>query len=94
LTSLAVDDGVVVTWINRSNGPAKVMGVEFEARKSMEFLASGLKGLSLGANVTLIESSTKLSESRVDQYSGGLTTKYVQDAATLRSVSLISSIWT
>ena len=38
------------------------MGVEFEVRKSMEFLASGLKGLSLGGNVTLIESTTKLTK--------------------------------
>jgi hypothetical protein len=55
----------VVTWINRTNGTAKLMGVEFEARKSMEFLTDELKGLSLGANVTLIKSSTKLDKSEI-----------------------------
>ncbi len=55
----------VVTWINRTNGIAKVMGVEFEARKSLEFLTPEFKGLTMGANVTLIESSTKLSKSEL-----------------------------
>jgi TonB-dependent receptor len=55
----------VVTWINRSNGTAKVMGVEFEARKSMEFVASELKGLTIGANVTLIESEVTLTDSEL-----------------------------
>ena len=55
----------VVTWINRTNGAAKLMGVEFEARKSLEFLASEFKGLTLGANVTLIKSETKLTESEL-----------------------------
>ncbi len=61
LYSRTVDD-MVVTWINRTNGAAKVMGAEFEVRKSMGFLADGLKGLSLGANVTLIESTTTLTK--------------------------------
>ena len=54
-----------MTWINRTNGAAKLMGVEFEARKSMEFLAPEFKGLTLGANVTLIKSETKLSVSEL-----------------------------
>ncbi|HMJ64700.1 MAG TPA: TonB-dependent receptor, partial [Candidatus Binatia bacterium] len=54
-----------VTWENRTNGLSKLMGVEFEARKSMEFLWSGLRGLSLAANVTLIKSSTRLSDTEV-----------------------------
>jgi outer membrane receptor protein involved in Fe transport len=62
LYSISLSDDLV-TWINRSsNGPAKVMGVEFEARKSMDFIADELKGLTLGANVTLIESSTRLTQ--------------------------------
>jgi TonB-dependent receptor len=52
----------IVTWINRTNEPATVMGVEFEVRKGMEFLAPYFKGLSLGANVTLIESSVTLTD--------------------------------
>ena len=59
LISLSADDQQV-TWINRDNEPADLMGVEFEARKSMDFLSPRLQGLSLGANVTLIESSTTL----------------------------------
>lgn len=47
-----------VTWINRDE--AVLMGLELEARKSMAFLSEDLKGLSLGANLTLIESSTDL----------------------------------
>ena len=61
LISRTLDDGQV-TWQNRTNGAADLMGVEFEARKSMEFLWAEFKGLSLGANVTLIKSSTKLSD--------------------------------
>ena len=64
LTSLAADDSQV-TWINRENEPADLMGVEFEARKSLEFLSPRLKGLSLGANATFIESNTKLSDSEI-----------------------------
>lgn len=74
-TSLTDD---VTTWINRTNGTSKVMGAEFEARKSMEFLAPEFKGLTLGANVTLIESSTKLSETE-------LSTKRGVDRSTPRS---------
>jgi TonB-dependent receptor len=50
-----------ITWINRDTEPADLMGVEFEARKSMDFLSPRFEGLSLGANVTIIQSSTKLS---------------------------------
>ncbi len=51
-----VDLADSVTWINRDK--ATVMGVEFEARKSLEFLSSDLKGLTLGANIALIKSET------------------------------------
>src|SRR6185436_15911810 len=64
LISLSADDQQV-TWINRDNKPADLMGVEFEARKSMEFVSPLFKGLSLGANVALIESSTTLTESEL-----------------------------
>lgn len=57
LFSRTLDDGQV-TWINRDS--ADLMGVEFEARKALEFLSPRLKGLSLGANITYIQSSTKL----------------------------------
>jgi TonB-dependent receptor len=61
-------DDQLVTWINRASDgtePAELMGLEFEARKSMDSLLPRLKGLSLGANVTLIESSTKLTRDEV-----------------------------
>lgn len=59
LISRSFGDGEI-TWDNRTNGTSRVMGVEFEARKSLEFLSPHLKGLALGANVTLIESKTEL----------------------------------
>lgn len=59
LISRTLDDGQV-TWQNRANDIAQLMGVEFEVRKSMEFLSPRMKGLSFGANVTLIKSSTTL----------------------------------
>jgi outer membrane receptor protein involved in Fe transport len=49
-----------VTWVNRDE--ATVMGVEFEARKSFEFLSPHLKGLTLGANVALIKSETEFTD--------------------------------
>jgi len=64
LISLSGDD-TQVTWINRDTEPADLMGVEFEARKSMDFLSPRFEGLSLGANVTIIQSSTKLSEAEL-----------------------------
>jgi hypothetical protein len=64
LISRTLDDQQV-TWINRSTEPADLMGVEFEVRKSMQFLSPHFQGLSLGANVTLIQSSTKLSDTEI-----------------------------
>ncbi|HXJ56719.1 MAG TPA: TonB-dependent receptor [Verrucomicrobiae bacterium] len=64
LISRTLDDQQV-TWINRSTEPADLMGVEFEARKSMEFLSPHFQGLTLGGNVTLIKSSTKLSDTEL-----------------------------
>jgi outer membrane receptor protein involved in Fe transport len=49
-----------VTWVNRDE--ATVKGVEFEARKSLGFITEYLKGLTLGANVALIESETKFTD--------------------------------
>ncbi len=51
-----------VTWINRDNEPATVMGVEFEMRKGLEFMTPYFKGLTLGANITLIESTATLTD--------------------------------
>lgn len=59
LFSRTLDDGQV-TWINRDE--AALMGLELEVRKSLEFLDPLFKGLSLGANLTLISSSTDLTE--------------------------------
>jgi TonB-dependent receptor-like protein/carboxypeptidase family protein len=49
-----------VTWINRDQ--ATVMGLEFEARKSFEFIAPQFRGLTLGVNAALIESETRLTD--------------------------------
>jgi outer membrane receptor protein involved in Fe transport len=59
LTSRSADDEQV-TWLNRTNAPATLLGVEFEARKSLEFVTPYFKGLTLGANVTLIKSTAEL----------------------------------
>jgi TonB-dependent receptor len=56
-----VDD---ITWVNRAGG-ATVMGVEFEARKSLDFLSPRIKGFTLGANVALLQSETPLT---ADEY--------------------------
>lgn len=58
-------DDQQITWINRANQPAELMGVEFEIRKGFEFLSPRLKGLSVGANATLIQSSTALTDSEL-----------------------------
>jgi TonB-dependent receptor len=62
LISRTLDDQQV-TWQNRDS--ADLAGVEFEARKGLEFVWSEFKGLSLGANVTIIQSSTPLSDTEL-----------------------------
>jgi outer membrane receptor protein involved in Fe transport len=57
LTSKTIDDGQV-TWINRPEG--SLYGMEFEARKAMEFLSPRFKGLTIGGNYTYIKSEAKL----------------------------------
>ena len=80
LISRTLDDGQV-TWINRDNEPADLMGLEFEARKSMEFLSPHFKGLSLGANATLIQSSTALTG--VELFNKRITDPSVSDTRPL-----------
>src|SRR6185369_16642911 len=65
LKSRSADDEQV-SWINRANEPATLLGVEFEARKSLQFITPHFKGLTMGANVTIIKSTTKLSEVELD----------------------------
>ncbi len=48
-----------VTWSNRD---AKLYGLEFEARKRLDFLDELFKGFTIGANLALIESEVDLSE--------------------------------
>jgi len=59
--SVSADDELISPF-NRVNKPATLMGVEFEARKSLEFITPQFKGLSLGANITLIKSVATLNE--------------------------------
>ncbi len=59
--SVSVDDELIQP-INRDNKPATLMGVEFEGRQSLDFITSQLKGLTLGANVTLIKSVATLTD--------------------------------
>lgn len=46
----------------RNVSGAKVYGIELEARKGLEFIASGLKNLSVNANVSFINSEVQMSE--------------------------------
>lgn len=55
-----VDFADSVTWINRDE--ATVMGVEFEARKSLQFLQDELKGFTVGANIAFIHSETAFTD--------------------------------
>lgn len=57
LTSKTIDD-TQVTWINRPEG--NLYGLEFEARKDMEFLSRRFKGLTIGGNYTYVKSEAKL----------------------------------
>jgi TonB-dependent receptor len=50
--------GDLITWDNRTSG--KVMGVEFEGRKNLDFLDEHLRGWSLGGNLSLMQSETAL----------------------------------
>lgn len=59
--SVSADDELVEPF-NRLNKPATLMGVEFEARKSLEFITGQFKGLTLGANITLIKSIATLTD--------------------------------
>lgn len=51
-------DGEIVTFDNRSE--ATVFGVEFEARKNLGFISPSLSYFSVGGNLSLIQSETKL----------------------------------
>ena len=57
--SVSADDELVEPF-NRVNKPATILGVEVEARKSLDFVAEQFKGLTLGANITLIKSIATL----------------------------------
>jgi TonB-dependent receptor len=52
--------GDIITFVNRPE--AKVYGIEFEARKSLEFLSYPLRHWSLGGNLSLLESEQPVSE--------------------------------
>jgi outer membrane receptor protein involved in Fe transport len=56
-------DGEVITFFNND---AKLYGIEFEARKTLDFLSPHLKYFSLGANLSLLESEVKLREEDLD----------------------------
>lgn len=53
-------DGSILSWQNRET--ADVMGVEFEARKSLGFLSESLADFSLGGNFSWITSETELTD--------------------------------
>lgn len=51
----------IMTWMNSTE--ASNYGIELEARKSLEFLSSSLSSLTLGGNLTLIESRVVVGDS-------------------------------
>ena len=53
-----------ITWNNRDSG--RVMGAEFEARKSLEFVSRHFKGLTLGVNASYIQSQTEHTQTELD----------------------------
>jgi outer membrane receptor protein involved in Fe transport len=53
-------DGGIITYINRES--AKVYGIEFEARKNLQFIDPLLRPFSIGANVALIQSEVPLTD--------------------------------
>ena len=62
--------GDIITFENRES--AEVMGVEFEARKSLAFLSPELSNFSLGANYALIESTVALTPAEILARTGAL----------------------
>jgi outer membrane receptor protein involved in Fe transport len=67
--SVSADDELVEPF-NRLNKTATVMGVEFEARKSLDFIPGQFKGLTLGANITLIKSIATLTDIELENKRG------------------------
>lgn len=55
----------------RNAGDSKVYGMEFEARKSLDFISSALGGLSIGSNISLANSEVNLNSVYVND--SGLT---------------------
>ncbi len=53
-----------VTYLNKSS--AEVYGAEFEARKSLDSIASWLRHVQVGANLTLIQSEVQRSEAELE----------------------------
>ena len=47
-----------ITWVNVES--AQVLGAEFEVRKSLDFLGEGMAPFGIGANLTLVQSATKI----------------------------------
>ena len=56
-------EGSILTYINRDK--AQLYGVEFEARRALDFIDPLLDFLSVGVNFSLIESAVKLTESEL-----------------------------
>jgi len=59
--------GDLITYDNRPSG--EVWGVEFEARKNLDFLDARLRGWSLGGNLSLMQSETPLTDEEYENKS-------------------------
>lgn len=56
----------------RNVGNAQVFGVELEIRKSLDFLGEGLSPLTIGTNITVVQSSVEMDKSAGGEYESRL----------------------
>ncbi len=57
----------------RNVGDAEVLGIELEARKNLGFLSEGLSALSIGTNVSFIQSKVEMDRSTGGEYESRLS---------------------
>lgn len=63
VTTAATAD-FIDTWFNNPN-PGTLRGVEFEARKGLDFIDESLRWFSLGGNVSLLDAEVKRTEAEI-----------------------------
>jgi outer membrane receptor protein involved in Fe transport len=64
-TFIPLSQNPLLTWRNVSE--AMIYGIELEARKNLGFISEGLSPLSVGANITLVQSSVAIAEAELQR---------------------------